>query len=204
MHARSTTFSSSPERLDTGMALIRDEVMPTVLAMVGCPGMSTIVDRESGRCISTTAWETQDAMRASAEAVLPLRRRAAEMLGDEMTVAEWEIALLHRMHNSGDGACVRCSWVHAETDRIEGAIDMVRASMSGLDQVEGFCGASLFVNRGAGMAVISTSWRDTSALAATREGAQMRQQSARAGGLDILEVAEFDLAMAHLRVPEMA
>jgi len=204
VHARSTTFSSSPERLDAGMALIRDEVMPTVLAMDGCLGMSTIMDRESGRCISTTAWETEDAMRASAEAVLPLRRRGAEILGDEMTVAEWEIALLHRMHNSGEGACVRCSWVHAETDRIDGAIDMVRASMPDLDQVEGFCGASLFVNRDAGIAVISTSWRDRSALEATREGAQMRQQNAPEAGLDILEVAEFDLAMAHLRVPEMA
>jgi quinol monooxygenase YgiN len=186
------------------MALIRDEVMPTVLAMDGCLGMSTIVDRESGRCISTTAWETEEAMRASAEAVLPLRRRGAEILGGEMTVAEWEIALLHRMHMSGDGACVRCSWVHAETHRIDGAIDMVRASMSDLDQVEGFCGASLFVNRGAGVAVISTSWRNRPALEATRDGVHMRQQSAREAGLDILEVAEFDLVMAHLRVPEMA
>ena len=204
MHARSTTFSSSPERLDTGMALIRKEVMPAVLAMDGCLGMSTIVDRESGRCISTTAWETKDAMRASAEAVLPLRRRVAEILGERMTVAEWAIALLHRIHDSGDVACVRCSWLHAEADRIDGCIDMVRASMSDLNVVEGFCGASLFVNRDAGMAVISTSWRDTSALEATREGARMRQQTARDAGLDILYVAEFELVMAHLRVPEMA
>ena len=49
-------------------------------------------------------------MRASADAVALLRRRCAEILGNEMTVAEWEIALLHRMHNSGDGACVRCTW----------------------------------------------------------------------------------------------
>ena len=203
MHARSTTFSSSPQRLDAGMALIRDEVMPAVLAMDGCLGMSTMVDRESGRCISTTGWETEEAMRASADAVLPLRLRVAEILGDEMTVAEWAIALLHRMHNSGDGACVRCTWVHADADLIDGCIDMVRASMSDLDQVEGFCGASLFVNRDGGLAVMTTSWRDRFALKATREGARMRQQT-RDAGLDILDVAEFELVMAHLRVPEMA
>ena len=204
MHARSITFSSSPERLDAGMTLIRDEVMPAVLSMDGCLGMSMMVDRESGRCICTTAWETEDAMLESAEAVLPLRRRVAEMLGNEMTMAEWEIALLHRMHTSGDGACARCSWVHAEADRIDDCIDMVRDSMSDLDQVEGFCGASLFVNREAGIAVISTSWRDTSALEATRDGARMRQQTDRDTGMDILDVAEFELVMAHLRVPEMA
>ena len=204
MHARSATFSSSPDKLDAGIALIRDEVMSTVLAMDGCLGISTIVDREFGRLISTTAWETEDAMRASVDAVLPMRRRATEILGYEMTVAEWEIALLHRIHASGDGACVRCSWVHAQADRIDGCVDMVRASMSELDQVEGFCGASLFVNRDAGIAVISTSWRDTSALEGTREGARLRQQTARDAGLDILDVAEFELVMAHLSVPEMA
>ena len=54
------------------------------------------------------------------------------------------------------------------------------------------------------MAVISTSWRDRSALEGTREGALMRQRTARDAALDILDVAEFELVMAHLRVPEMA
>lgn len=204
MHARSTTFLSSPERLDAGLALIREEVMPAVLAMDGCLGMSTIVDRASGRGIATTAWETQDAMWASAQAVLPLRRRGAQIMGADMSVAEWEIALLHRRHDSGDGACVRCSWVHAQGDRLDRAIDMVRASMPDLDQVQGFCGASLFVNPDAGMAVISTSWVDQTTLDATREAAGLRQQAASDAGLDILEVAEFELVIAHLRVPEMA
>ena len=92
-------------------------------------------------------------MRASAEAVLPLRRRVAEVLGDQMTVAERGIALLHRMHHSGDGACVRCRWVHAGADRIDGAIDMVRASMSELDQVEGVLRGQLVRQTG------SRAWR---------------------------------------------
>lgn len=204
MHARSTTFLSSPERLDAGMTLLRDEVMPALLAMDGCLGLSAMVDRESGRCIATSAWETEDAMRASADAVAPLRQRGAEILGTDMTVANWEIALLHRMHNSGDGACVRCTWAHAEADRIDAAIERVRGSMSDLDRTAGFCGASLLVSRDAGMTVLSTSWADRSAIEGSRPAAAARQQNATAAGLDILEVAEFELLMAHLRVPEMA
>lgn len=187
------------------MALVRDEVMPALLAMDGCLGMSVMLERESGRCIATTSWESEDAMRASADAVVPMRRRAAEVLGEDMTVAEWEIALLHRMHNSGDGAWVRCTWVHAETDRIDGAIDMFRRSMPELDLLDGFCGASMFVGRDAGITVASTSWADRAALDSTREGAATRRQRiVDSVGLDILEVAEFELVMAHLRVPEMA
>jgi hypothetical protein len=37
--------------------------------------MSVLMDRGSGRCIITTAWETDEAMRASAEKANRLRDR---------------------------------------------------------------------------------------------------------------------------------
>ena len=82
---------------------------------------------------------------------------------------------------------------------------MFRGSMPELDRLDGFCGASMFLNRDAGITMGSTSWADRSALDSSREGAaQRRQRIVDSAGLDILEVAEFELVMAHLRVPEMA
>ena len=91
VYARSTTIQAQPSSIDAGIAHVRDEVMPALQAMDGCIGMSLLVDRESGRCIATSAWETEEAMRASAELVRPLRDRAAETFGGTGRVEEWEI-----------------------------------------------------------------------------------------------------------------
>ncbi len=41
---------------------MRDEVMPVLEDTPGCTGLSLLVDRTFGRCISTTGWESDAAM----------------------------------------------------------------------------------------------------------------------------------------------
>ena len=48
MHARSTTFTGRPELLETGIAVVRDEVLPAVQEVPGCVGLSMLVDRTAG------------------------------------------------------------------------------------------------------------------------------------------------------------
>ena len=40
MYARSTTVHADPQRIDDGIANVRDEVMPAVQSMPGCMGVS--------------------------------------------------------------------------------------------------------------------------------------------------------------------
>ena len=127
MYARSTTVQAQPSSIDAGLAHIRDEVMPAVQAIDGCVGMSVLVDRDSGRCIITTAWETDEAMRASAEKASRLRDRAAEKLGGNVEkIEEWEIAALHRDHRSGDGACARATWVKGDPATADPKIELLQ------------------------------------------------------------------------------
>ncbi len=180
--------------------------MPAVEAMDGCIGMSLMVDRETGRCIVTSAWESEDAMRASAEQVASMRDRAAEMFGGPATVQHWEIAVLHRDHRSGDGACVRATWFKVPQGQGTGAIDLYRDSvLPALEELEGFCSASLFVDRSTGRAVSSVTFDSVDAMDRNREQARsLRTARLRDLGADQLDVGEFELAIAHLRVPELA
>ncbi|MGH3366196.1 MAG: antibiotic biosynthesis monooxygenase [Nocardioidaceae bacterium] len=206
MYARSTTILARPESIDAGVAHVRDEVLPALQGMPGCTGLSMMVNRETGHCIATSAWESEDAMRAAEAGVGPIRDRVADVLGGSPQVDEWEIAVLHRDHRSREGACVRSTWSRGAPDQIDDAITSFRmGTLAMLDTFEGFCSASLLVNRGTGMGVASVTYDSLQAMEATRErGAEARAAVAEESGIEIVDVVEFELAIAHLDVPEMA
>ena len=206
MHARSTSIQAQNSNIDAGIAYVRDEVMPALQDMDGYVGLSLLVDRESGRCIATSAWETEDALRTSTEQAAPLRDRATEIFGGDVTVDPWEIGVLHRDHRSNEGACVRATWIKMPPDQVERAIEFYKTSvLPSLEDLEGFCSSSLLINRSSGRGVSSTTFDSHEAMERNREQArELRNTRTRELGADIVDVGEFELAIAHLRVPEMA
>ena len=206
MNARSTTIHADPRRIDDGIAHIRDEVMPAVQAMDGCMGLSMLCDRDSGRCIVTTSWESEEAMRASRDAVMAMRERAAEAFGGRFDVQEWEIAVLHRAHQAPEGACCRVTWTRGEPS---GMSDMAESFRMGilprLDDLPGFCSVSMMMDRASGMSVLTATYDDRPSMeAAGADVRTMREQFAQQTGLEVTDLAEFELVIHHLRVPEMA
>jgi heme-degrading monooxygenase HmoA len=205
VYARTTTIDAQTSKIDAGIAYVRDDVMPALQEMDGYVGLSLLVDRQSGQCIATSAWETDEAQRASAERIAPVRDRAAEAFGGTATVADWEIGVLHRDHRSADGACVRATWIKVPQDQADRAIDFYKTSvLPSLEDLEGFCSSSLLLNRSTGRAVSSTTFDSREAMQRNEEQAkELRNTRTRELGADILDVGEFELALAHLRVPEM-
>ena len=204
MYARSTTMRGNPQAIDDLMANMRDEVMPAVTEMDGCVGLSLLVDRDTGRCIATSAWETPEAMHASAERVRELRERAAERFGATPEVQEWEIAVLHRAHRVAEGACARVTWTRTGPANLDRVIDAYRESlMPWWEQTEGFCSNSLLVDRRDGRCAGAVVFDSRDAMTHTRDQfTTLREEFAQRMGVEIVDVAEFDLALAHLRVPE--
>jgi quinol monooxygenase YgiN len=204
MYARSTTIHADRQSLDEGIAYVRDEVMPTVQAMDGCVGLSMLANRETGHCIITTSWRDEEAMHASAEGVRASRERAAEIFGGQPEVREWEIAVLHRVHEAGEGACTRVVWSRGDPADVDRILDAYRMTvMPRLEQMTGFCSVSVMVSRGEGMAASAVTFKDRRSLEESRERARaMRDEFAPAMGIAITDVVEFDLVLAHLRVPE--
>jgi quinol monooxygenase YgiN len=205
VHARSTTVTGQPGMMETGIAHVQDVVMPQVRAMEGCIGLSLLADRTSGRCIVTTAWRDEEAMRATADAVMKMRSDAAALMGGEATVEEWEVAYLHRDHRAADGACARVTWSESDPAAIERVLDAFKMGiMPRVEQLEGFCSASLLIDRATGRACVTATYDSEQAMAVTRDAAMgLRADLAQDTGTRITEVAEFSLAIAHLDVPEL-
>jgi len=205
VYARSSTFLAQPGSIDEGIAFVQNEVMPAAMEVDGCIGLSMICDRQSGCCIATSAWSSEDAMKNSEQMMQPMRERGGEILGAEPTVDRWEIAVLHRHAMSGEGACVRCTWLTMDAEGLSHAVDTYRmATMPALEDMDGFCSTSLMVDRASGRAVSSTTFASRDAMVASRSAADaLRIRTADEFGAAVTDIREFELALAHLHVPEM-
>lgn len=205
MFARSTTVLGQPAMLDAGIAHVRETVMPRVRDLDGCIGISLLCDRGTGRCIVTTAWESEAAMQASAQLVAPLRARAAEAFGGPASVDAWEVAYVHREHPVGDGGCARVTWVEMDPAGMQRMVDAFKtAVMPRVEQLEGFCSASLLLDPSSGRACATASYDSMQSMAKSRDTAMgLRADLVQETGMRIVEVAEFELVLAHLDVPEL-
>jgi heme-degrading monooxygenase HmoA len=200
VYARSTTFHGRPDGVEAAIGFIQHEAWPMLEAIEGCRGLSMLVDRDSGHCIATSAWESEEAMRASDAAVQPIRERGRDILGGSMEMDEWEITLMHRMQH---GECCRVSWLQGDVEALNDTMRM--GILPELEQTAGFCGASLLVSRSDGLGCATTVWETRVAMEASRSAADdMRNRAAQDASGQIVDVREFELAFAHLHVPEMA
>jgi hypothetical protein len=198
--ARSTTFHGRPENIDAGIRYVQNEAGPMLDKIEGCRGLSLLVDRESGQCIATSSWEGEPAMLASGEQLHEIRERGRDILGGSMQIDTWDIAVMHR---SQHGESCRVSWLEGDLDAM---IDSFRMGiLPSLEQTPGFCSASLLVNRTSGIGCATTCWETHGAMVASRPAADdLRNRTASDSGGSIVDVHEYELAYAHLHVPEMA
>lgn len=125
--------------------------------------------------------------------------------GGDTTVSFWEIGAMHREHHAMGGACVRATWIKMPRDQVDRSIDFYRTDvLPSLELLDGFCSASFMVNRTTGRGVSSTTFDSRDAMFSNQETArELRNARTRELGADILDVGEFELTLAHLRLPEL-
>jgi hypothetical protein len=163
-----------------------------------------LADRGSGRCIVTSSWQDEAALRASQDVVREAAERTVAILGGEPELEEWEIAAMHRVPEGQHGAASRVTWLRTDPGSVNRAVDAVRLSlMPKLDDLAGFCSVSVMVRRDEGLAVAAVAYDDRGDLERAEEGArEFREDFAPTMGIEVVDSAVFDLPIAHLRVPE--
>jgi hypothetical protein len=116
------------------------------------------------------------------------------------------------------GTCARVTWARTDPENLERMVDAYKTSlMPSWEETPGFCSNSLLVDRRTGHCAGSVVFESRGAMEHTRDQfttlredfarkmglfTTQREEFARKIGPEILEVAEFDLVLADLRVPE--
>jgi hypothetical protein len=110
-----------------------------------------------------------------------------------------------REHRAGEGACAQLTWVKVDPDQIDGGIDFYKTTiLPALEELEGFCSASLLVNRASGRGVAAATFDNAEALERNKDQLdRIRATGSQEANAEVLDQCDFELAVAHLRVPEM-
>ncbi len=78
----------SDEEIEQQIGILRNNILPTARKMDGYKGVLTLGDRSTGKSVSLTFWETEEAMRASEEAADRLRQQSADETQDQIAGVE--------------------------------------------------------------------------------------------------------------------
>ena len=118
MHTRVTTLEVPPDRMDDATRHVQEQVLPRLSQMEGFKGFIALGSRQSGKLQGVAIWESEQALRATDEAVVPIREGAAEVAGGTVaSVEEFEVSVLE-VPSAGP--------VSGVTDTVGGATDSVR------------------------------------------------------------------------------
>ena len=83
----------SPDQIDEGVRYAKENIVPRVGEIDGFEGVYFLVDRQSGKALSITLWESEETLRSSEQQTNQLRSETAEAGGQEvMGVERYEVA----------------------------------------------------------------------------------------------------------------
>ena len=88
MHARLNRLEGSPDRYDDTVRRTEEVIVPLLRGIDGFQGFTVLGDRESGTFIAISFWESEEALRASEEAVGQPRKDAADAAGAADPIVE--------------------------------------------------------------------------------------------------------------------
>ena len=89
MYARASTLEGPPDQIDEGLRYIREQILPKAFQDdEGFKGALALADRQSGKTLTITFWESEEAMRATEEEANRLRSEIAQAGGETIAAVE--------------------------------------------------------------------------------------------------------------------
>jgi heme-degrading monooxygenase HmoA len=120
MHARVSTIQGAPGKVDDVLRQTQEQTLPQLQKMEGFKGFVALGDRQSGKVLGVAFWESEEALRATEQAVSSVRSGAAEAAGGTLaSVEEYEV-LVNEAPSAGPLGAVTGT-VGGVTDTLGGA-----------------------------------------------------------------------------------
>jgi heme-degrading monooxygenase HmoA len=120
VYARISTLEGSPEHIDEGLRQVRENGLPQLQQQEGFKGMVALADRQTGKTLGITFWESEEALKASEEAGDRVREDTAKAMSETIAAVERYEVGLFEVPSAGP--------VSGVTDTVGGVTDTVRGT----------------------------------------------------------------------------
>ena len=124
MYARVNTIEGSPDRMDDAERHMQEQTLPQLRQMEGFQGFVALGDRQSGKVIGVTFWESEEALRATEPAASSVRSGVAEAAGGTVASVEQYEVLVNEAPSAGPLGAVTGT-VGGVTDTVGGVTQPV-------------------------------------------------------------------------------
>ncbi|MDQ3316377.1 MAG: antibiotic biosynthesis monooxygenase [Actinomycetota bacterium] len=124
MYARVSTIEGSPGKVDDVTRQTQEQTLPQLQKMEGFKGFIALGDRQSGKMLGVSFWESEEALRATDEAVSSVRSGAAEAADGIVAGVEQYEVLVNEAPSAGP--------VSGVTDTVGGVTDTLGGTTGNL------------------------------------------------------------------------
>jgi hypothetical protein len=182
MFTRLWTFTGA-SNIDSGVAYLRDEVLPVLNSQRGYRGVLASAARSEGVLGILSLWDTEADSEASDSALGKAREEAAQLVGGDLTVEAFEQVVAQVNGPAMPGSAFIMIRVSGDPAMIDEIVSFFKSEI--LPQIKTAPGLLVLrdmVNRKTGEGIISSAWADQEAMRlATGRNLALRPQAAASG-----------------------
>ncbi|HEX8995120.1 MAG TPA: hypothetical protein VF812_03725 [Ktedonobacterales bacterium] len=203
MFGRVTSFTGVPERTDEALRYT-DQVIRPAIKNLGALGMSTLVDRKTGKSLAITWWKDETAARGSAAEANQIRDQFKQALGADITdVHTYEVTLEEAAHQPSPRAA-RLTRAQGDISRIDELTRWTETQLLPAYRAQpGFSGWYTLTDRQTGKSLIISYWETEAAMTAAETLLnQSRGRGAQEMGLQFEPTERYELALEPAPVME--
>ncbi|KUN03423.1 hypothetical protein AQI95_23275 [Streptomyces yokosukanensis] len=201
MFVRTVYATGDPAQLGAAVHALNTQGHDLLEERPGYRGAGVFIDRDLGKLLSVSWWESVEARHNSDEVMRARRPELLQPFAGTVAVENYEAAVLHAGRRTLAGGGLRLTRVEFAPADADLAADTFRTGvLPRLEDLPGFAGAALFLDRARGRGMTGVLFTDRGALVASRTGqATVRREGAAKAHVAVIALEEFEIVHADVR-----
>ena len=201
MFVRTVYATGDPAKVDTAIRALNSQGRDLLEERPGYRGAGIFVDRELGKLMAASWWESEDARRNSDEVMRERRGALLEPFAATTAVENYEAVVFHQVRQPEAGGGLRITRLEFDPMDADLLAETFRASVvPRLDTLSGLARAVLLIDRERGRGLVGSTFTDRGSLAASRgPQASARHEGAAKAHVTVIGLEEFEVVHADVR-----